>query len=80
MDVEPSVIGKVNRVFEVLNGIKTERKRMVNMRLIIKRLFPMMNLEVEIDTTKSKRTLKRYEQFWKKVMREKGHVIRKIFR
>lgn len=80
MDVEPSVIGKVNRVFEVLNGIKTERKRMVNMRLIIKQLFPMMNLEVEIDTTKSKRTLKRYEQFWKKVMREKGHVIRKIFR
>ena len=80
MDVEPSVVGKVNRVFEVLNGIKTERKRMVNMRLIIKQLFPMMNLEVEIDTTKSKRTLKRYEQFWKKVMREKGHVIRKIFR
>lgn len=80
MDVEPSVIGKVNRVFEVLNGIKTERKRMVNMRLIIKQLFPMMNLEVEIDTTKSKRTLKRYEQFWKKVMREKGRVIRKIFR
>ena len=80
MDVEPSVIGKVNRVFEVLNGIKTERKRMVNMRLIIKQLFLMMNLEVEIDTTKSKRTLKRYEQFWKKVMREKGHVIRKIFR
>lgn len=80
MDVEPSVIGKENRVFEVLNGIKTERKRMVNMRLIIKQLFPMMNLEVEIDTTKSKRTLKRYEQFWKKVMREKGHVIRKIFR
>lgn len=80
MDVEPSVIGKVNRVFEVLNGIKTERKRMVNMRLIIKQLFPMMNLEVEIDTTKSKRTLKRYEKFWKKVMREKGHVIRKIFR
>lgn len=80
MDVEPSVIGKVNRVFEVLNDIKTERKRMVNMRLIIKQLFPMMNLEVEIDTTKSKRTLKRYEQFWKKVMREKGHVIRKIFR
>lgn len=74
MDVEPSVIGKVNRVFEMLNGIKTERKRMVNMRLIIKQLFPMMNLEVEIDTTKSKRTLKRYEQFWKKVMREKGHV------
>lgn len=67
MDVEPSVIGKVNRVFEVLNGIKTERKRMVNMRLIIKQLFPMMNLEVEIDTTKSKRTLKRYEQFWKKL-------------
>ena len=80
MDVEPSVIGKVNRVFEMLNGIKTERKRMVNMRLIIKQLFPMMNLEVEIDTTKSKRTLKRYEQFCKKVMREKGHVIRKIFR
>ena len=74
MDVEPSVIGKVNRVFEVLNGIKTERKRMVNMRLIIKQLFPMMNLEVEIDTTKSKRILKRYEQFLKKVMREKGHV------
>ena len=74
MDVEPSVIGKVNRVFEVLNGIKTERKRMVNMRLIIKQLFPMMNLEVEIDTTKSKRILKRYEQFWKKVMREKSHV------
>ena len=71
MQIEPSVIEKVNRVFEVLDGIKRERKGMVNGKFIIKKLFSLMDMEVDIDTIKSKRTLKRYEQFWRKTMQEK---------
>ena len=64
---------KIFRVFKeiekILPQVNGNRKRMINTNFILKELFKMMKLPHDnIKVTKSKRTLKFYEQYWKHIM------------
>ena len=52
----------------VLHKVNYGRKRMISIKYVIKQLFKMFGLTYEIiHVTNSKRTLKYYEVYWKKV-------------
>ena len=65
-------INQIHKVFVeidcVLHEVNDGRKRMISIKFIMKQLFKMLGLPYkDIQVTKSKRTLKYYKQYWKKV-------------
>ena len=64
-----------NRIYKVLAEIDSilykindGRKRMISIKFIIKQLFKMLGLPYKyINVTKSKKTVRYYEQYWEKV-------------
>ena len=63
----------------VLNEVNDERKRTISIKYVIKQLFKMLGLPYkDINVTKSKRTLKYYEQYWKRVQSLIGNRIQSI--
>ena len=63
----------------VLNEVNDGRKRMISIKYVIKKLFKMLRLPYkDINVTKSKRTLKYYKQYWKKVRLLIGDRIQSI--
>ena len=63
----------------VLNEVNDGRKRMISIKYVIKQLFKMLGLPYkDINVTKSKRTLKYYEQYWKRVQCLIGNRIQSI--
>ena len=63
----------------VLNKVNDGRKRMISIKYVIKQLFKMLGLPYkDINVTKSKRTLKYYKQYWKKVQSLIGDRIQLI--
>ena len=57
---------EIEKVLPQVNG---NRKRMINTKFILKELFKMMKLpHNNISATKSKRTIKFYEQYWRHIM------------
>ena len=74
---------KIYKVFVDINGIlhevNHERKRMISVKYIIKQLFKMLGLPYkDIHITKSKKTLKYYDQYWEKVQSLIGDKIQSI--
>ena len=63
----------------VLNEVNDGRKRMISIKYVITKLFKMLRLPYkDINVTKSKRTLKYYKQYWKKVRLLIGDRIQSI--
>ena len=60
----------------VSHKVENGRKRIISIRYIITQLFKMFGLPYkDINVTKSKRTLKYYEQYWEKVQSLLGDKI-----
>ena len=60
---------KIIRIFAVLvkftKYVDIDRKRMINLNFIIKQIFKMLDLPFEkVKTTKSKKTLHMYQNYW----------------
>ena len=63
----------------VLHEVNDGRKRMISVKYVIKQLFKMLGLPYkDINITKSKKTLKYYKQYWKKVQSLIGDRIQLI--
>ena len=63
----------------VLHEVENGRKRMISIKYIITQLFKMFGLPYkDISVTKSKRTLKSYEQYWEKIQSLIGDRIQSI--
>ena len=74
---------QIYKVFVEINSLLHEvndgRKRMMSIKYVIKQLFKMLGLPyIDINVTKSKRTLTYYEQYWKKVQSLIGDRIQSI--
>ena len=74
---------QIHKVFiemdSVSHKVENGRKRMMSIRYIIKQLFKMLGLPYkDISVTKSKRTLKSYEQYWEKIQLLIGDRIQSI--
>ena len=78
--------GQRERIYKVFVEIGTiiplvnrNRKRMISVKFIMKQLFKMLGLPYnDINVTKSKKTLKYYKQYWKKVESLVGDKIQSI--
>ena len=63
----------------VLHDLNNSRKRIISVKFIMKQLFKMLELPYnDINVTKSKKTLKYYEQYWEKVQSLVGDKIQSI--
>ena len=74
---------KILRIFgeigKVIKSVNIDRKRMININFILQKIFMMLNLPHEkIKTTKSKRTLEKYDQYWKDILSLISDKITKI--
>ena len=63
---------KIMRIFDeigkVVKSVNIDRKRMININFILKQIFKMLDLPFEkVKTSKSKKTLQSYEQYWKDI-------------
>ena len=64
---------KIMRIFEeigkVVKQVNIDRKRMINLNYIIKQIFSMLDLPFEkVKTSKSKKTVEMYRQYWKDIL------------
>ena len=78
-----SQIDKIYKIFVEIDSVQHKvndgRKRMINIKFIIKQLFKMIGLPYnDINVTKSKKTLKYYEKYWEKVQSLVGDKIQLI--
>ena len=55
-----------NEIDKILPQINQNRKRMININFIFKKIFNMMKIDVDIKISKSNKTLKKYDLYWKK--------------
>ena len=63
----------------VLEKVNNDRKRMISVKFIIKKLFMMLKLPYKnIQVTKTKKTLEYYEEFWMDVESLIGDKIKSI--
>ena len=63
---------KILRIFDeigkVVKSVNVDRKRMININFMLKQIFKMLDLPFEkVKTSKSKKTLQSYEQYWKDI-------------
>ena len=74
---------QIQKVFveinNVLHKVGDGRKRIMSIKYIIKQLFKMLGLPYkDINVTKSKSTLKSYEQYWEKIQSLIGDRIQSM--
>ena len=74
---------QIHKLFVEIDGVLQKvgdgRKRIMSIRYIITQLFKMLGLPYkDISVTKSKRTLKSYEQYWEKIQSLIGDRIQSI--
>ena len=73
---------RIYKVFEeighILHQINGNRKRMISIKYIMKKILEMMSLLYNIPITKSKRTLAFYDKYWTKIMALIGDKIESI--
>ena len=54
------------------------RKRMIDINVLIKKILHMLNIDFEINISKSKKTISKYEDYWDKIqllIGDKIHLI-----
>ena len=74
---------KIDRVFteigNIINEVNGERKRMISINFILRKVLCMMNLPFDnIPISKSKRTLAFYDYYWVSIMSLIGDAIKDI--
>ena len=73
---------KIYKIFSLIgfvtNKINGNRKRIINIKYLLKRIFDMMNIKYNIPITKSNRTLNFYNSYWEKIMSLIGDKIESI--
>ena len=74
---------KILRIFDeigkVVKSVNIDRKRMININFILKQIFEMLDLPFEkVKTSKSKKTLEKYELYWKDILSLTFDKIMKI--
>ena len=83
IEISFSLKNKIDRVFveirKILNEVNCERKRMIGINFIIRKVLIMMDLPFEdIPISKSKKTLVSYEKYWTSIMTLIGDYIKRI--
>ena len=73
---------KIDRVFveigKILPQVNGNRKRMININFIIRKVLSMMNLPFDIPISKSKKTLASYERYWNLIISLIGDRMKEI--
>ena len=73
---------KIDRVFveigEILPKVNGNRKRMININFILRKVLSMMNLPFDIPISKSKKTLASYERYWNLIISLIGDRMKEI--
>ena len=73
---------QIYKIFELIgfiaNQINENRKRIIGVKYLLKRIFDMMNIKYNITITKSKRTLTFYNAYWEKIITVIGDKIKSI--
>ena len=73
---------RIYKIFEqigyILSQINGNRKRIININFIIKKILEMMNSTYEIPVTKSIKTLDFYNKYWAQIMAIIGNKIEAI--
>ena len=73
---------KVYKIFELIglvtNQINENRKRIISVKYLLKRIFDMMDIKYDISVTKSIRTLTFYNAYWEKIITVIGDKIKSI--
>ena len=72
------IFKEIGKVLHLVNGNK--RKRMINARYILKQIFLMLDLNCHIQTSKSRKTLAFYENYWVQILLLIFDKIMKIIR
>ena len=70
---------QIYKIFELIgfvtNQINENRKRIISVKYLLKRIFDMMDIKYNIPVTKSIRTLTFYNAYWEKIMTIIGDKI-----
>ena len=74
---------KIDKVFteigKIISEVNGTRKRMISIYFILRKVLSMMNLSFDkIPISKSKQTLKFYNEYWAKIMSQIGDEINNI--
>ena len=73
---------QIYKIFELIgfvtNQINENRKRIISVKYLLKRIFDMMDIKYNIPITKSIRTLNFYNAYWEKIMTLIGDKIKSI--
>ena len=73
---------QIYKIFELIgfiaNQINENRKRIISVKYLLKRIFDMMDIKYNIPITKSKRTLTFYNAYWEKIITVIGDKIKSI--
>ena len=73
---------QIYKIFELIgfvtNQINENRKRIISVKYLLKRIFDMMDIKYNIPITKSIRTLNFYNAYWEKIMTLIGDKIESI--
>ena len=73
---------QIYKIFELIgyitNQINENRKRIISVKYLLKRIFEMMDIKYNIPVTKSIRTLNFYNAYWEKIMTLIGDKIESI--
>ena len=73
---------KVYKIFKLIglvtNQINENRKRIISVKYLLKRIFDMMDIKYDISVTKSIRTLTFYNAYWEKIITVIGDKIKSI--
>ena len=68
---------KLFKVIDSYDNIEG-RKRMISIKLLILKILDMIKIKNKIKLPKSKKILKKYEDYWKLLMQHKGVRIKNI--
>ena len=70
---------KILKAFNIINKTETIKKRIINLRFILNKLFKLMELDLNSNfKTKNKKTLNNYEKFWVKVEEMVGDELKSV--
>ena len=53
---------------QILPLVNKDRKRMINLKYILKQVFTMLDLNIDIEMTISKRTIRFYNKYWVEIL------------
>ena len=65
---------------QILLLVNKDRKRMITLKYVLKQVFIMLDLDIDIEITTSKRTLRFYDDYWVDILLLKFDRIIKIIK